>query len=61
MISIEECKKILNKNREQKLSIQQVEQIRAQLYELSEIIYQLNQSENEEPTSRQNGYSIPEG
>lgn len=61
MISIEACKKVLNLNREEKFTNLQVEQIRAHLYELSEIIYQINQNQNEKSTSRQNGHSIPEG
>ena len=47
MLSIDECKKILNKT-EQKYTTEQIKEIRLTLYKLADIVYKENNSQNEQ-------------
>ena len=46
MLSIDECKKILNKT-EQKYTTEQIKEIRLTLYKLSDIVYTEKNNQNE--------------
>ena len=47
MLSIDECKKILNKT-EQKYTTEQIKEIRLTLYKLADIVYTENYIQNEQ-------------
>ena len=47
MLSIDECKKILNKT-EQKYTTEQIKEIRLTLYKLADIVYTENHIQNEQ-------------
>ena len=47
MLSIDECKKILNK-KEQQYTTEQIKEIRLILYKLAEIVYTENHIQNEQ-------------
>jgi hypothetical protein len=47
MLSIDECKKILNK-KEQKYTTEQIKEIRLTLYKLADIVYTEKNNQNEQ-------------
>jgi hypothetical protein len=55
MLSIDECKKILNKT-EQKYTTEQIKEIRLTLYKVADIIYTEKNTQNEQLNREKSNY-----
>ena len=55
MLSIDECKKILNKT-EQKYTTEQIKEIRLTLYKVADIIYTEKKTQNEQLNREKSNY-----